>query len=224
VICLNKVTGRPTSGRQKTDIFVQTVNAAADRFFRTYARHCLEPDEDTLFAFLDALHSFNDKLRKVGKGDLFGSADFMALKALRNLFHHEMELLHEVKIIPIANLPVIAIDLMVICLVDRSLVERALQREKAEHRDAIKGAFKWYGTVVNIQPCVFNGSVDVFEAVQAAGLTPESEAYHEFESSYRSEDWNGHAHRVTGDISCLAGSVDAVFEQVFRQKPIEAAN
>lgn len=87
---------------------MQTVNAAADRFFRTYARHCLEPDEDTLFAFLDALHSFNDKLRKAGKGDLFGSADFMALKALRNLFHHEMELLHEVKIIPVENVPLIA--------------------------------------------------------------------------------------------------------------------
>lgn len=203
---------------------MQTVNAAADRFFRTYARHCLEPDEDTLFAFLDALHSFNDKLRKAGKGDLFGSADFMALKAIRNLFHHEMELLHEVKIIPIANLPVIATDLIVVCLVDRRLIERAVQREKAEQHDAIRGAFKWYGTVVNIQPCVFNGSVDMFEAVQSAGLTPESEAYQEFESSYRSEELYGHAHRVTGDISCPAGSVDEVFEQIFRQKPIEAQN
>jgi hypothetical protein len=89
-----------------------------------------------------------------------------------------------------------------------------VQREKAEQRDAIREAFKWYGTVVNIQPCVCNGSVDVFEAVQSAGLTPESEAYHEFESSYCSEELHGHAHRVTGDISCAVGSVDAVFEQV----------
>jgi len=203
---------------------VQTVNSAADRVFRTYARHCLEPDEDTLFGYLDALHSFNDKLRKAGNGDLFGSTDFMALKALRNLFHHEMELLHEIKIIPAERLPLIVIDLGIVCLVDRSVVERAIQREKPEQRDAIRGAFKWYGTVVNIQPCVFNGSVDVFEAVQSADLTPESEAYQEFESSYRDEEWNGHAHRVTGQISCAAGSVETVLQEVFRQKPIGAEN
>ena len=203
---------------------MQTINSAADRLFRTYARHCLEPDEDSLFGFLDALHSFNDKLRKAGKGDLFGSADFMALKALRNLFHHEMELLHEVKIIPVAGLPPIVTDLAIVCLVDSNVVERAVLREKNEQRDAIRGAFKWYGTVVNIQPCVFNGSVDVFEAIQSACLTPESEAYQDFESSYRFEELNGHAHRVTGDISCVAGSVEAVLQEVFRQAPIEATS
>jgi hypothetical protein len=200
------------------------MNAAADRFFRAYARQCLDPDEDSLFALLNALHSFNDKLRKAGKGDLFGSVGFRALKALRNLFHHEMELLHEVKFIPAANLPVTNFDLGIVCLVDEKLVERAARREKVDQRDTIRGAFKWYGTVVNIQPCVFNVAVDVFEVGRLAGLAPESEAYAAFESSYRFEEMNGHSHRVTGEISCLAGSVDAILQEVFRQKPVGAAN
>jgi len=61
--------------------------AAADRLFRCYAKHCLDPDADTLFAYLNALHSFNDKLNKLTKKSLFASTEFVALKALRNLFH-----------------------------------------------------------------------------------------------------------------------------------------
>ena len=49
---------------------MDTVTAAADRFFRCYARHCLDPDADTLFTYLNALHSFNDKLKKSKRGNM----------------------------------------------------------------------------------------------------------------------------------------------------------
>jgi hypothetical protein len=196
---------------------IQVITSAADRFFRAYARYCLELDEDSLFNLLDALHSFNDKLRKSGKGSLFGSSNFIALKALRNLFHHEAELLHEVKIIPTAGMPQIVTDLGVVCLVDAEVVKRAVSREKTEQQDAIKEALKWYGKVVNIHPCVFNGAVDVFEVVVSADLAPKSESYQDFEASYCFEEISGHAHRVTGNISCAAGSVEAVLQAVFRK-------
>src|SRR5436305_14923307 len=78
---------------------MRPVDAAADRFFRAYHAHCTMPDEDTLFNLLNALHSFNDKLRKATRHDLFGSINFQALKALRNLLHHESELMNRVKVV-----------------------------------------------------------------------------------------------------------------------------
>ena len=59
---------------------MDALTAAADRFFRAYAMHCLDPDEDTLFAMLHALHSINDKLdrSKAGIG-LSNSAVDLAL-------------------------------------------------------------------------------------------------------------------------------------------------
>lgn len=193
---------------------MNTLTAAADRFFRCYAKHCLDPDADTLFAYLNALHSFNDKLNKSKKGSLFGSADFVALKSLRNLFHHEAELVHEVRFILTRDLPPVTAELATACLVDRQLVERAIDREKKD-RERIAGAFRWYGAVADIQPCVFNGAVDIYEAVRAAQLEPESEGFEMFDQSYTFETENGHAHRVTGTISCLAADVDEVVRKAF---------
>lgn len=193
---------------------LDTLTAAADRFFRCYARHCLEPDADTLFAYLNALHSFNDKLTKSEKGSLLGSDDFIALKALRNLFHHEAELVHEVRFILTGDLPPVIAELATACLVDRRLVERAAEREKKD-RERIVDAFRWYGVIADIQPCVFNGAVDVYEAARSAKLEPESEGFAMLDASYRFETENGHAHRVTGTISCLAADVDEVVRKAF---------
>lgn len=190
------------------------LTAAADRFFRCYARHCLEPDADTLFAYLNALHSFNDKLNKAKKRSLFGSADFVALKSLRNLFHHEVELVHEVRFILTRDMPPVTAELATACLVDRQLVERAIERERKD-RERIAGAFRWYGAVADIQPCVFNGAVDTYEAVRSAQLEPESEDFAMFDQSYKFETENGYAHRVTGTISCLAADVDEVVRKAF---------
>ena len=94
---------------------------ATDRFFRSYAQHCIAPDHDTLFNMLSALHSLNDKFGKSKMRNLFGSRNFTALKALRNLFHHQTELLHEVKIIPVQDLPPLTTDLLIVCLVEKRL-------------------------------------------------------------------------------------------------------
>lgn len=199
---------------------MRPVDAAADRFFRAYHVHCTTPGEDTLFNLLNALHSFHDKFQKDTGRDLFGSASFQALKALRNLFHHEGELPNRVKVIRVDNLPVIT-DLMVLCLIDRQTaldaIDRDLQKTKRQvlDRDDIVGALKWYGAVANVNPCVFNCAVDVFEAVQQTEVAPSSPEFCEFEESYEFEEENGYSHRVTGDIQCHAGNVNEVLGQLF---------
>jgi hypothetical protein len=166
--------------REKLSMSLDSLNAAIDRFFRSYCNHCVAPDEDTLLNLLNALHGLSDKLQKDVGQNLFGSANFIALKALRNLFHHHAELIHDVKIIPVGDLPPIATDLLVVCLVPRNLIERAGAETDQKYREQVRlafDAFKWYGSIVNIQPCIFNIAVDVFELVSKLDTAPSSDAY-----------------------------------------------
>jgi hypothetical protein len=200
---------------------VNSLNAAIDRFFRSYFNHCVVPNEDTLLILLNALHSLNDRLQNEVRQNFFGSSNFIALKALRNLFHHHTELIHEIKIIPVQDLPPMTTDLLIVCLVPRALIERAGSESDRRYREHVRSAFdafKWYGSIVNIQPCVFNVAVDVFELVDTLDVHPSSEAYSLFADSYLLEEQNGHNHRVTGDIWCVAGSVTEILSTVFRQK------
>jgi hypothetical protein len=148
------------------------------------------PDQDTLFHFLNALHSFNDKLKSDRNQDLFDSINFVGLKALRNLFHHHTELLHQIKPISALGLP-ISVELARLCLVDRSLVERAATLPKERSSTTVLAAFKWYGAVADIEPCIFNVVVDVFERIEALAIRPSSEAFDLFEHSYRDEEAEG---------------------------------
>ena len=100
---------------------------AGERFFRLYHRHCVSPDDDTLFNLLNAIHSLNDKLHKATSDNFFDCHEFIMLKALRNLFHHEAELINEVRSISVANLP-ISTDLMFLCLVPSNLVFKSIDR------------------------------------------------------------------------------------------------
>jgi hypothetical protein len=201
-------------------MILDSLNAAIDRFFRSYFNHCVAADEDTLLNLLNALHGLSDKLQKDVGQNLFSSENFIALKALRNLFHHHTELIHEIKIIPVGDLSPIATDLLVFCLVHRDLIERAGSETDRKYREQVRSAFdafKWYGSIVNIQPCVFNVAVDVFELVAKLDTAPSSDAYELFLESYRMEEQSGQAHRVTGDIWCGAGSVAKILETVFDQ-------
>jgi hypothetical protein len=200
---------------------MRPVGPAADRFFRAYYAHCTEPDEDTLFNLLNALHSFHDKFQKATGLNFFESAKFLALKALRNLFHHHDELLNRVKVVRIEDDIPLTTDLMVLCLVDRQTVldavDQDLRRAKRQAlgRDDILGALKWYGGIANINPCVFNCAVEVFEAVWEARIVPSSPEFHEFEAAYKRDEEYGLSHWVTGDIQCRAGDVSEVVRQFF---------
>lgn len=193
--------------------------SAADRYFRCYEAHCIKPDVDTLFNLLNALHSLNDKLRKHCETDFFSVNEFVALQALRNLFHHQAELLNEIRVVATQKVPPLTTDLLFLCLVPRGLVETAIAnvgaKRKEQDEPAIREVLKWYENVVNINPCIFNFSVHVFEKTEALGLSLVSEGYESIRNSYKFEMANGHSHFVSGDIACHAGSVDEVLSKVF---------
>lgn len=193
---------------------MNALQSATDRVFRAYYNHCQSSDEDTLFNLLNALHSFNDKLKFERNEDLFGSVSFVGLKALRNLFHHHAELLHQIKLISGAGLP-ISVELARLCLVERTLIERAANFPRERSPSTVMTAFKWYGTIADIEPCIFNVVVDVYEKVDALGVPPTSEEFEAFEQSYRREEEDGLNHRVTGDITCRAGDVSTILRHLF---------
>ncbi|XUY28055.1 hypothetical protein RMR21_006830 [Agrobacterium sp. rho-8.1] len=198
---------------------MKDLQAATDRLFREYLRHCQAPNEDTLFHFLNSLHSFSDKLKRYRKGGLHDSPSFIGLKALRNLFHHEAELLSKISVATDFVQP-ITVELMRVCLVDRSLIELAATGEtaqaKKQRRTAgdVTGAFRWYGQIVDIEPAIFNVAVDAYEAIREIDISPWSDAFRMFESSYEYEEENGFEHRVTGSISCHAGNVGELLRKM----------
>ncbi|MEZ8191237.1 hypothetical protein [Vibrio sp. 1F279] len=192
---------------------------ASERAFRLYQAHCINPSLDTLFNFLNAVHSLNDKLGKAKLGGFFDIQEFIALKALRNLFHHQEELVNELRIIPVQNLPPITTDLLYLCLVPTNLVEDAIStipnKYRADEEVVIRSVLGWYGDVVNINPCIFNFMVKVYEYLGNKGIEISGEEYLDFASSYEFEVKNGHSHYVTGEISCHAGSVEEVLRKAF---------
>ena len=62
--------------------FHHALEAAAERLFRSYERHCTIGDQDALFDFLNALHSLGDKVNALGRPNLTSSENFVALRAL----------------------------------------------------------------------------------------------------------------------------------------------
>jgi hypothetical protein len=190
--------------------------SSGERFFRCYSRHCIEPDNDTLFNLLNSIHSLNDRLRKEVQANFFNCPEFICLKALRNLFHHETELIHDVRIITAKKLPPFTTDLLYLCLVPRALVERAIKKidNKWLRRDEeiIRRTLKWYGDVVNINPCIFNFAVHVYEKYALIGLKLEGDEFKLFRESYEDEEQNGKSHFISGDIACHVGSIDEILK------------
>lgn len=193
------------------------VNTAAERFFRLYHAHCVSPDRDTLFSLLEAGHSLNDRLRVSAKLDFFDIPEFSALKCLRNYFHHHQELRHVVRLIPARDYP-ITTDLMLMCLVPRDAVgaaiDQTMERHRNEARQACENVFHWYGSVVNINPALFNFVVATYERLRDNGVSLAGDAVQEFENSYRYEKENDLPHKVDGRLFTAAGSVDAVLAAI----------
>lgn len=200
-------------------MLMESCQAAGERFFRLYHGHCVEPDKDTLFNLLNSIHSLNDRLRRTTGEHFFNCNEFVALKALRNLFHHEAELVNEVRIIPVEKLPPVSTDLPFLCLVPSRLVllsfEQLDRKRRAHEEEIVRSTLQWYGNVVNINPCVFNFAVHAFEKLKALGVQIGGDEYAKFRASYEFEEEAGHSHIVTGDISCHAGSVEEVLAVAF---------
>lgn len=198
---------------------MDNVKSASDRFFRLYYKHCVQPDLDTLFNLLNATHSLNDRLNKSIKVNFFDCKEFIALKSLRNLFHHKEELLNELRIIPVKDLPPITTDLLFLCLVPASLIENAIEQIEKKYRETekpiIRSVLGWYGEVVNINPCIFNFAVKVYEKLSETDVKLDSDEFKVFRESYIFETENGYSHYISGEIGCHASSVNEVIKKAF---------
>lgn len=190
---------------------------AGERLFRTYMNHCLVPDRDTLFALLEAAHSLSDRLTIDTGKTLLGLQEFLALKCLRNLFHHHQELRHVVRLVPKSSHPVIS-ELLFLCLVPRDIVELAIEetgkRHRLQTREACEAVFHWYGSAVNINPAIFNFIVGVYEQLQEASVDLPGEEFLEFQDRYKSDLAEGWPVRVDGRLSTPAGNVEQVLAAI----------
>lgn len=193
---------------------------AAERFFRLYQEHAISPSEDTLFNFLNAAHSLNDRFKASANRDFFELDEFIALKAIRNLFHHKQELLNQVKTIQISERMPITCDLIQMCLVPEDLALQAVKEERREdNRPRVQKALKWYGSVVDINPAIFNFAVHVYEETRNLELLISGDAVENFAYSYQHEEAQGYSHFVDGEISCHAGNVKEVLKSIYIDAP-----
>lgn len=196
-----------------------SANAAAGRLFRNYERHCIEAGPDTLFDVLTAMHSLNDRLKNSVGRDFHQIEEFIALKTLRNFAHHQEEVRANVKVIPSPAFS----DLMILCIVRRDQVERAIEGTEKRWRDTTRAAcertFHWYGAAVNINPCLFNFVVHAYETLLAAGMTIPSEDVAALAESYEREAEQGHSHLVDGRLNMRAADVEAVLSRIAADLP-----
>lgn len=191
-----------------------SAQTAAGRLFRVFERHCQEPGPDTLFEVLTAVHSLNDRLKKVTGRDLHEIEEFIALKVVRNFAHHEEEVLANVRVIPVPAYS----DLLSMCIVWREQVERAIENVDKKWREGSRAAceaqFHWYGEAVNINPCLFNLVVRIYEMLLAIEVFPPEEDVASMQASYEFEEAEGHSHYVDGRLKANAAALDAVLSQV----------
>ena len=195
------------------------------RVFRKYKRVNYSPDKDTIFDYLEAIHSLNDRMNKNGLGNFYSSNEFKALKCLRNFFHHHEELRDRFVILNLSSVEV-SHDLIYMIGVDARTVEAALNEEKEIYRDdvrkSIDHSFHFYGSNVNINPAIFNFTVQIFEKFQKIGIEINDPDLQEFAENYFEEESEGRSHFVDGRISTHAANTETVreiLEQALTQKP-----
>lgn len=198
---------------------IRSAETAAGRLFRTYDRHCQAPNLDTLFETLTALHSLNDRLKGADRPDLHQFEEFVALKVLRNFAHHEDELHANVRVMPA---PAIS-DLLFMCLVRRDQVARAIEnvgkKWNAPSRAACEKYFHWYGGAVNINPCLINLTVRIYEMLLAEELEPPATDIASFRRSYELEMEDGHEHFVDGRLTGRAPDIQKMLDSVVAELP-----
>lgn len=184
------------------------VTPAIDRVFRTYHRYCTAFDEDSLFQLLTALHSLDDRLKPAHGRVLFAIPEYIALKALRNHFHHGAEIRNLIRFKSVAGLG-LTTDLTTVCLIAFNDAIAAIKGTKKEFQaqtaEAMAATFKDWGIVVDINPCVANCVVKVFEALLALGLSGTAQEFFILKASYDHETRHGLPHYMTGAV-CLRAS------------------
>ncbi len=191
---------------------------ALERLFRQYHRFCLTPSEDSLFILLNCLHSANDHLRKEHNRNFYAFQEYAGLIALRNLAHHEADAQEAFQVHPAASLPTVHLELGVVCLVPRNVVEQAVAGVGEKWREdtvrSCDASFNIWGEVVDIYPAIFNVMVRIFELCSELKPDMRSSQYGDFQATYERESRDRIDHHCRGAVSCLAGDVSQVLTDI----------
>ena len=188
---------------------------AVARLCRAYVAFLESPTDDALFNWSNALHSMHDRVPQVMRDGLFKVNEFVAMKALRNHFHHGGEVPHRVKPLKIGDLPLVS-ELGILCLIDRAAAAEAIQaifpKFKATEQPMAEKALKWYGQCVDLYPAIFNLMVHFVLLAEQHSVTPDDEAFKRLAAAVQYDKANGYPVTVTGDILCHAGLVDELLK------------
>lgn len=199
---------------------MRSVISSAERLFRLYYKHNIEPDLDTLYHLLNSIHNLNDMFKKNLDDDFFDSDEFVALKVIRNLFHHQADVQNEFRIIPVEDFSFLITDLMYVCLIRVSSISEAIEKMpkkfKEEEIGAISKVFHFYNNVVNINPCIFNFIVQVYEKLLHHNITLTTEDFNEFKHSYDYETENFISHYIDGKFLCMPEDIKKLEKTVFK--------
>ena len=187
-----------------------------ERFYRKYMKHCIAPDIDSLKDYLAAAYSLNEKLRKESKHNFFGCEEFITIKGLRNYYDHEAELYNETRIIPTIKTGLLIDGSMFMCLVSTISVESAIKNLRRKDDEAsMRSSLNFYGEVVDINICLLNFAIRVYEKVLELNLDIQTSEFLELKASYDDEEENGLPHFISGEIYTHAGSMNHLIEKAF---------
>lgn len=182
---------------------------SVDRFFKAYVRYTSGISDDSLFELLTALHSLDDRLSKTHGRLFFEIPEYVVLKAVRNHFHHSTEISNTSR--RFAFGAPFTSDLLTVCLISKKDCTDAIAGTEIKFREKTRQAFEhavfYYGDIANINPCIFNACVKIYEVLGRIGLTGKSLEFHLMKSQYDWETVNGQSHYVDGGIKTHAESV-----------------
>ncbi|MCF5889672.1 hypothetical protein K3H46_01335 [Aeromonas veronii] len=179
--------------------------AEAKRFFKYYYRFCKSPDSDDLRELLASAYSANDKLRKAGMGNFFESEEFLAIKAIRNFFIHQAELLNETKSLPvISDVPIYG-ETSIFCLVPIERFKLLKEASSKETNESLDKVMVFYRDFVDIYPCIFNFGVKFYFFIKELDFNLDTKEVLNLESSLCFERAHGYSHYIKGGISLPQG-------------------
>lgn len=84
---------------------------------------------------------------------------------------------------------------------------------------ACEAQFHWYGQAVNINPCLLNLVVRIYELLLTIEVFPPEEDVASMQASYEIEEVEGHSHYVDGRLTANVAKLDAVLSQVVTELP-----
>ena len=188
--------------------------AEAKRFFKNYYRFCQSPDSDDLREVLASAYSANDKFRKAGLGDFIESVEFLSIKAIRNFFIHQAELLNEMKSLPLMSDILISGETSIVCLIPIERFELIKEASNNMANESLDKTMIFYRDFVDIYPCIFNFGVQFYFFIKNLDLNLDTNEVFELENSLRFELENGYSHFIKGGISLpLGGCIDEFLSQ-----------